>query len=132
LVTPGSGTVVDTPRVPEDDITRSGLDLLPGAAAVVEPLELALGRKVVGIPPCPALLRHELLLVSLKVLIVEREGALEDHETAVVGTVLGEVHDALDAVLEATVGGLVDVGPSGSTVALEVLGGKGEGNVHAI
>jgi hypothetical protein len=72
------------------------------------------------------------VLVRLEKLVVERERALEDHEAAVVGAVVVQVHDALDAVLEAAVGGLVDVRPGGDAVGGLFFGGEGEGDVDAV
>jgi hypothetical protein len=76
---------MDTPRVPEDDVSWLGLDLDPLAAAVVEPRELLLG-ELVRVAPSPSSLGC-LVLVLLKELGIERERAGEDHEAAVVGPV---------------------------------------------
>jgi hypothetical protein len=73
---------VDTPRVPEDDVSGLGLNL---AAAVVEPRELLLG-ELVRVAPGPSSL-GSLGLVLLEELGIERERAGEHHETAVVGPV---------------------------------------------
>lgn len=129
-VTPCSRTVVDTPRVPQDDVSGASLDLLPGAPSVQEPLQL-MCFVVVRVLPFPAALGR-LVLVRLKELVIQWQRPLEDHETAVVGAVLGEVHDALDAVLEAAVRRLVDVRPGGAPVALKLLFGEGQGDVDAV
>jgi hypothetical protein len=76
---------VDTPRVPEDDVSGLGLNLDPLAAAVVEPRELLLG-ELVRVAPGPSSL-GSLGLVLLEELGIERERAGEHHETAVVGPV---------------------------------------------
>jgi len=119
----GRRAVVDTSAVPQDHVPWTGFDLLPRTPSVQEPLDLAL-RVVVRVDPFPAALRC-FVLVSLEELGVERERPFENHQAAIVGSVLvltldvlagrravtHQVHDTLDAVLEAPVGALVDMGP---------------------
>ena len=114
---------MDASTVPQDDIPRSCLDLLPFASSVVEPLELTFG-VVIRVDPFPSSFRS-FVLVCLEELGVERERPFENHQAAIVGSVLvltldvlagrravtHQVHDTLDAVLEAPVGALVDMGP---------------------
>lgn len=106
---------MNRPRIPQDDIPWSSLDLFPSTASVVEPLQ-SVSSVMVRILPFPTTLRS-VTFVCLEELVVQRERTFEDHKTTVVRTVLLQVHDTLNAVLETTVRGLVHVRPGFAVLA---------------
>lgn len=67
-ITLGGGTVVHTPRVPEDNVPSLCLYFLPSTSSVKEPLFLLFG-EVVRVSPCPSL-GWLLVFVSLEKLVV--------------------------------------------------------------
>lgn len=119
---------MDTPAVPKDDVSGMSLNLLPLASSVVEPLHLLLV-EVVAVPLGPAAFGR-LVLVCLEELGVQRERSLENHQTTVVRSILVEVHDTLDAVLESSERALVHMWPWLS-VDIGVLV-EGEGDVDTV
>lgn len=108
LVVLRAEVIVRSTRVPEQQVTRLGAELLPLAATVLQPLHAPLGEAVpLGGPGGDALLVSHVAVEFFG----DEVAALTDDETTVVGAVGEQVHETLHAAEAVLLGVLVLVRP---------------------
>jgi hypothetical protein len=115
----GAEVVVGSSRVPEEEVTGLGAQLLPGAAVVGEPLHAGLGVAVPFVGPGwdPLLVLHRFVE-----LLGELGAAFADDETAVFGAVgqkIDQTLQAAEAGLEGVLGHSVSECPSNHAASRE-------------
>jgi len=115
--------VMRCPGIPNDEITRSSLDLDPFEPLALEPLDAGLGEPVPLVGPLPNTGLLGKLLVEL---FTQEVSSLGHDQSAVIGTVGQEVDESLQASETRSIGVLVLMRPG--SVGLEIFtAGKNRG-----
>ena len=115
---------MNSPGIPENEISWLSADLDLGAASLFEPLDL-FWRESEPVGRAPGL---SLCVMSLEEGLVECARPLQDDEPSVLGTVRGKIEDPLDALQSSAKRALVDVRPC--LYRLSIF--RGEGQVDTI
>lgn len=112
----GRSVVVRSARIPQNDITRLGIDLDPFVTSVSQPLETSLLEQVDLVCPSEATF---LVSENVVVLLADLVATLQDEETTILRTVGQEVDETLNATQTSTLRILILVRPG--TVGGKIL-----------